>query len=312
MNANKCTKNVFVRTVVKPQKADTINKTLKERGSRIERTESAGLSGAAHGTPFFFSDGIPQAAAALSYFLLFSLLPLLMFVNALVARLSISIEDFRPVFELMPKSLQELILSYFEQITATPSFSPLLIGTLLTLYFLSRAVRSIMRTVEASTASRVHRRALLDILLSFAMTAGFLLTVGSFVLAVAGRMLPSAAAGAADPRTSVGKAWMMIVIVFAFLMPVQPHRPEPASRVPRGLAGGAVFAGGMGARVVVLFVLCGQYGAVFRALRLARDGHRAPVIWLYLVSIILLMGPQLNHTLVVMRLYRMEQTAHLK
>lgn len=76
----------------------------------------------------FFSDGIPQAAAALSYFLLFSLLPLLMFVNALVARLGISIEDFRPVFELMPKSLQELILSYFEQITATPSFSPLLIG----------------------------------------------------------------------------------------------------------------------------------------------------------------------------------------
>ena len=37
----------------------------------------------------FFSDGIPQAAAALSYFLLFSLLPLVMFVNALVARLSI-------------------------------------------------------------------------------------------------------------------------------------------------------------------------------------------------------------------------------
>ena len=45
----------------------------------------------------FFSDGIPQAATALSYFLLFSLLPLLMFVNALVARLGISIEDFRPV-----------------------------------------------------------------------------------------------------------------------------------------------------------------------------------------------------------------------
>ena len=138
----------------------------------------------------FFSDGIPQAAAALSYFLLFSLLPLLMFVNALVARLGISIEDFRPVFELMPKSLQELILSYFEQITATPSFSPLLIGTLLTLYFLSRAVRSIMRTVDGIYRVEVHRRAVLDILLSFAMTAGFLLTVVcSFVLAVAGRML---------------------------------------------------------------------------------------------------------------------------
>ena len=34
------------------------------------------------------------------------------------------------------------------------------------------------------------------------------------------------------------------------------------------------------------------------------------MLWLYIVSIILLMGPQLNHTLVVMRLYRMETEKH--
>ena len=210
----------------------------------------------------FFSDGIPQAAAALSYFLLFSLLPLLMFVNALVARLGISIEDFRPVFELMPKSLQELILSYFEQITATPSFSPLLIGTLLTLYFLSRAVRSIMRTVDGIYRVEVHRRAVLDILLSFAMTAGFLLTVVcSFVLAVAGRMLLRLLPQALPIPAPVLEAargtgfWMMIVIVFAFLMLF--------NRIVPNLH--------LGFREV----WPGQYGAVFRALWLARDGHRA-------------------------------------
>lgn len=35
------------------------------------------------------------------------------------------------------------------------------------------------------------------------------------------------------------------------------------------------------------------------------------MLWLYIVSIILLMGPQLNHTLVVMRLYRMETEKHI-
>ena len=227
----------------------------------------------------FFSDGIPQAAAALSYFLLFSLLPLLMFVNALVARLSISIEDFRPVFELMPKSLQELILSYFEQITATPSFSPLL---------------------------------------TFAMTAGFLLTVVcSFVLAVAGRMLLRLLPQALPIPAPVLEAargtgfWMMIVIVFAFLMLF--NRIVPNLHLGfREVWPGALFS-------LVAWVLvswCFSFYVDNMARYSVLYGSLATVIvlmiWLYLVSIILLMGPQLNHTLVVMRLYRMEQTAHLK
>ena len=35
------------------------------------------------------------------------------------------------------------------------------------------------------------------------------------------------------------------------------------------------------------------------------------MLWLYIVSMILLMGPQLNHTLVVMRLYRLENQRHM-
>ena len=100
-----------------------------------------------------------------------------------------------------------------------------LIGTLLTLYFLSRAVRSIMRTVDGIYRVEVHRRAVLDILLSFAMTAGFLLTVVcSFVLAVAGRMLLRLLPQALPIPAPILEAargtgfWMMIVVVFAFLM----------------------------------------------------------------------------------------------
>ena len=33
--------------------------------------------------------------------------------------------------------------------------------------------------------------------------------------------------------------------------------------------------------------------------------------WVYIVSMILLIGPQLKHTLVVMRLYRLENEKHL-
>ena len=43
----------------------------------------------------FFDDGIPQSAAELSYFLLFSMFPLLMFVNSMLAQLDLSIEGMQ-------------------------------------------------------------------------------------------------------------------------------------------------------------------------------------------------------------------------
>lgn len=266
----------------------------------------------------FFADGISQAAAALSYFLLFSMLPLLMFVGAIIGRLNISVEDFRPVFELMPKSLQELILSYFGQLSVSPSFSPMLIGTLLTLYFLSRAVRSMMRTVDRIYRVEVHRRAVLDILLSFAMTAGFLLTVVcSFVLVVAGRMLLHQLARMVPlPMHLIESVrgtgfWMMIALVFVFLMLFNKIVPNLHLGF-REVWPGALFS--LVAWVLVSWCFSfyvdnmAQYSVLYGSLATAI----VLMLWLYLVSMILLMGPQLNHTLVVMRLYRIEQTAHLK
>ena len=119
----------------------------------------------------FFDDGIPQSAAELSYFLLFSMFPLLMFVNSILARFDLFIEGIKPVLEMLPKSLQQLINSYLQQLSGTPSFSPMIVGLGLTLYFLSRAVRSMMRTVNDIYHIEVSRGKVLDVLISFGLTA---------------------------------------------------------------------------------------------------------------------------------------------
>ena len=138
----------------------------------------------------FFDDGIPQSAAELSYFLLFSMFPLLMFVNSMLAQLDLSIEGMQPVLEMLPKSLQQLIGGYIQQLTGTPSFSPMIVGLGLTLYFLSRAVRSMMRTVNDIYHVEISRGMVKDVLISFGITAGFLVSVVcSFVLVVAGRTI---------------------------------------------------------------------------------------------------------------------------
>lgn len=52
----------------------------------------------------YFSDGIPQAAAELSYFLLFSMFPLLMFVNSILAQLDITLEGSPRCLKCCPKA----------------------------------------------------------------------------------------------------------------------------------------------------------------------------------------------------------------
>ena len=264
----------------------------------------------------YFADGIPQAAAELSYFLLFSMFPLLMFVNSILARLDISIEGITPVLEMLPRTLRQLITTYLNQLSGTPSFSPMLIGIGLTLYFLSRAVRSMMRTVNDIYHVEVSRGMVKDVLISLGITAGFLVSVVcSFVLVVAGRALirllpqivpvPQAVLDA----THDASFWVIIAFIFLFLMLFNCVVPNLHLKF-REVWPGALFS--LVAWILVSWVFSfyvdnmARYSVLYGSLA----AIIVLMLWLYIVSIILLMGPQLNHTLVVMRLYRMETEKH--
>ncbi|MDO4271184.1 MAG: YihY/virulence factor BrkB family protein [Eubacteriales bacterium] len=265
----------------------------------------------------YFADGIPQAAAELSYFLLFSLAPILMFLNSILTRLDISIESISAVLEMLPKSLQSIIISYLGYISDLPSVSPMIIGIGLSLYFLSRAVRSMMRTVNDIYHVEVTRGIVMDVVISFGITAGFLVSiVCSFVLVVAGktilRLLPQFVPipQAVLDLTHNASFWVMIAFIFVFLMLFNRIVPNLHLKF-REVWPGALFS--LVAWILVSWafsfyvdnmarysVLYGSLGAII-----------VLMLWLYIVSMILLMGPQLNHTLVVMRLYRMETEKHI-
>lgn len=264
----------------------------------------------------YFSDGIPQAAAELSYFLLFSMFPLLMFVNSILAQLDITLEGITPVLEMLPKSLQRLITGYLAQLSGTPAFSPMLIGIGLTLYFLSRAVRSMMRTVNDIYHVEVTRGMVKDVLISLGITAGFLISVVcSFVLVVAGRtllrLLPQAfpIPQAALDVTHDASFWVMIAFIFAFLMLFNRIVPNLHLKF-REVWPGALFS--LVAWILVSWAFSfyvdnmARYSALYGSL----GTIIVLMLWLYIVSMLLLMGPQLNHTLVVMRLYRLENQKH--
>ena len=68
----------------------------------------------------FFDDGIPQSAAELSYFLLFSMFPLLMFVNSMLAQLDLSSRECSRCWNAAEKSAAAHRRLY-SALTGTPS-----------------------------------------------------------------------------------------------------------------------------------------------------------------------------------------------
>ncbi len=263
----------------------------------------------------YFADGIPQAAAELSYFLLFSMFPLLMFINSVLARLDISRETIQPVLEMLPQSLRELIISYLDQLSVSPSISLMLTGMLLTLYFLSRAVRSMMRTVNDIYHVEVSRGVFMDVLISLCITAGFLVSVVcSFILMVVGRtilrILPYVipVPKAVLALTQNTGFWLMLTFIFLFLLLFNKVVPNLDLKF-REIWPGALFSLVSWILVSWAFSFYVDNMASYSMLYGSLAAIIVLMLWLYIVSMILLMGTQLNHTIVAMKLYRIETNA---
>lgn len=136
----------------------------------------------------YFSEGVPQAAAELAYFLLFSFCPILMFLTSVLARIDLSDQTIGTFTQFLPESVRSIIEGYIDYLAAQPRISPMMIGTILTIYFLSRAVRSLMRTVNQIYRVRKRADTGYQVLLSLAFTCGFLLSIiGTLALVVFGR-----------------------------------------------------------------------------------------------------------------------------
>ncbi len=257
----------------------------------------------------YFSDGVSQSAAELAYFLLFSVAPLLMFLNSVLAQMNISADSLEIVVRMLPKSVQQLILTYFEYIRNHPAISPMIIGIVLTLYFMSRAMASLVRTANRLYRVEVRRSGIYQRLLSVLMTAGFLLAiVGSFVLVVIGKtLLRLADRWIAVPQllrnfVRGGNYWLVICFVFLLLLVFNRFVPNTPLSWKDALPGAAFST---------VFWILASAGFSFYVDNMARYsllyGSLGALIvlmlWLYLTGQLLIMGTQLNHIIYVARRY---------
>ncbi len=251
----------------------------------------------------YFSDGISQASAELAYFLLFSFFPLLMFLNSVLGSIALSAQVLNRMHTFLPSSLSAMIQGYLEYVGGMSSVRPMVIGGLLTMFFLSRAMRSLLRTVNRLYRVPVRVRGAAQMLLSLLLTIIFLgAIVASFAVVVIGRTIARFAATylpispTIQHLSQIGGYWIAIALVLAFLLLFNRIVPNVELHWHNAVPG-TVFSAVVWGLLSMGFSFYVDNMASYSLLYGSLGAMIVLMLWLYLMGMVILMGAQLNHIL---------------
>ena len=252
----------------------------------------------------YYTHDVARDSAALTYYLLFAIFPLLIFISTLLGLLELDGAYIASVLEpLLPADVLNVLQSYLDYVSANQSRQLLWFSLVFSIWFPMRAAGCLMHSVRKAFGCgapesmwRSQLRILLFtvcLILSIAITL-VLVVVGRTVLEFAGRIITVSEAfiTAWSYLRFVALALVMTVLLVLLYMLSQGRR-RPLREVLPGVGstlaawlglraseirGLTWDAGGMAGAEHGLLLLCGACGTIFRAVRLHRHGDRGAAV----------------------------------
>ena len=247
-------------------------------------------------------------SAALAFYLLFMIFPFLILISALLGLLRLDVAGILLALgEILPRGVVDLIEVYLTYVSRNPSLRLMVFGLVFSIYFPMRATNSLMRSVRTAyhlgpprgPARHVLKTLLYTVLLIVTIAAALaLMTVGDRVLsyAVVHVRLPGFVAEAwARLRFPVVAVLCYFALFFLYAL-AQDDRQPWRNIWPGTLA---ALAAWMALSWLYAFyvdnianysLLYGSIGTVI-----------ALLIWLNMSSVVLIMGAELNGTIMSLR-----------
>ena len=247
-------------------------------------------------------------SAALAFYLLFMLFPFLIFISALLGLLRLDVAGILLALgEILPRGVADLIEVYLTYVSRNPSPHLMVFGLVFSIYFPMRATNSLMRSVRTAyhlgpprgPVRHVLNTLLYTVLLIVTIAAALaLMTVGDRILsyAVVHFRLPFFVAEAWTklrfPVVAV-LCYFALFLLYALAQDVrQPWRniwPGTLAALTAWMAVSWLYAFYVD-NIANYSLLYGSIGTVI-----------ALLIWLNMSSIVLIMGAELNGTIISLR-----------
>ena len=252
----------------------------------------------------YFRHDVGRNGAALAYYLLFTLFPLLIFISSLLGLLELDVASISQTLgSILPRDIVELLEMYLDYVSQTSSGSMLWFSLIFSIYFPMLAAKCLMDSVQRAyhlrrpthpVAYAFRQLAFTVVLLVVIALSLTLSTVGQRVLGFFAELLPVS--------QWLLTLWhylrflLLAVIMFAALgalYAMSQDRRQPVTAIVPGAV--MALVGWMAVSIGFSFyvenfasytIIYGTLGAVV-----------VLMIWLYLTATILIMGAELNAAL---------------
>ena len=250
----------------------------------------------------YFAHQVGRSAAELAYYLLFSLFPLLIFVNASVSMLHLSSQMLSQMLgAVLPSQAAELVDTYLAYIQGLDRPMLLYACLFLTVYAVSRAITSLLRAL--SRAYHMTHPPRTNLIMGILLAVLLLLsTVALLVLlVVSDKLLLQVGRYITLPdlllrlwrllRLAVAPVYMLLVLACLYAAvsfrrySFRQALPGAAFSVILGFLASTGFSWYLGR--------AGRYSVLYGSL----SAFMVLMLWLYLIGAVILLGGELNHIL---------------
>ncbi|MDE7221337.1 MAG: YihY/virulence factor BrkB family protein [Oscillospiraceae bacterium] len=256
----------------------------------------------------YFLHSVPQEAAALAYYLLFMIFPLLIFLSSLLGLLDLDISGITSSLDaLLPSGVVDVVESYLSYVSQTSSRTMLWFGLVFTIYFPMRAADCLMAAVRRAYHLPRPKNQILYmmkvllytvfLLVTIALTLA-LATVGRQALEFAGRFVavPEAFIDLWSDLRFLVLGGVMFAAVGLLYAAAQDVRQPARNIVPGALA---ALVGWMVVSAAFSFYVenFANYTVIYGALGTVI----VLMMWLNLTAVVLIMGAEINGVLASLR-----------
>ena len=252
----------------------------------------------------YFDHHVARDSAALTYYLLFALFPLLIFLNNLVGLLAFDIDELlTQLAAIAPRDVVELIGQYLVYISRVSSKTLLWFSLIFTIYFPYRAVNalflSVRKAYDIGMPTQVLRYQLRVLLYTLLLIVTLFLTLG---LATIGRRVLSFINDYIYISDVFFRLWptlrfvflgalLFAMIVLLYALALDDHSVRQGV-LPGILASLVAWIG-----LSMLFSLYVERAARYSVIYGSIGGIIVVLLWLYLAATMLVLGAEFNNVL---------------
>ena len=250
----------------------------------------------------YMSIGAPRSAAALSYFLILTLFPLLVCVNYFIGLFHLDLENLLfSLDQLLPAGALAVMRDYLGYVAGSQSDALLLASIITILISASAGLRTLLATLDSLHGTRnvpIVRRVVLSVLLSVLFLLTIYLSVvviftGEWFFRLLEERLPQNIALLIPPLSGLWQ-WMRYLLLFCFvlllvLIVYRAGTPRRAMRTRAVVLSALLAALAIAAASAVFSWFIGmssRYALVYGSLA----SLIILLVWLYLCGCILLLG----------------------